>query len=90
MGIEEGKEYNKNLKLVYKDNIGIKNIKIENESKKQSYNISFDEENQIIDNQILVINNNSINPYYLNQSGDYTIVVTDFAENQLVRHISIK
>lgn len=90
VGIEEGKEYNKDLKLVYKDNIGIKNIKIENKTKKQSYNISFDEENQIIDNQILVVKNSSINPYYLNQLGDYTIVVTDFAENQLVRHISVK
>lgn len=90
VGIEEGNEYNKGLKLVYKDNIGIKNIRIENKTKKQSYNASFDEERQIIDSQILVVKGNSINPYYLNQEGDYTIIVTDFAENQLVRHISIK
>lgn len=90
VGVEEGKKYEKGLKLIYKDNIGIKNIKIENKTIKQSYNISFDEEKQIIDNQILIIKNTSLNPYYLNIEGDYIIIVSDFAENKIVRHISIK
>ncbi len=90
IGVEEGKEYNAGVKLVYKDNIGIKNIRVENKTQKQSYNVSFDEVKNIIDNQVVIVNKNSINPYYLNQVGDYTIIVTDFAENQLVRHISIK
>lgn len=89
-GIENGVAYSDAIKLVYKDNIGIKNIKVENTSKKQKYNISFDLENKIIDNQFLVVDNNSINPYYLNQSGNYIITVIDFAGNQTVKHISIK
>lgn len=90
LGIEEGGSYNKGLKLIYKDNIGIKSIKIENETQKQAYNTTFDTENKIIDKEILIVKNNSINPYYLNQIGNYTIIVTDFAGNTLVRHINIK
>lgn len=89
-GVEEGKIYDAGIKLVYKDNIGIRSIKVENTSIKQSYSTMFDTENKVIDNQFLVIRNNSINPYYLNKSGNYTITVTDFAGNQIVRHISIK
>lgn len=90
VGIEEGKTYNKAVELVYKDNIGIKSIKIENKTKHKLYSTTFDEENKIIDNKVLIVNNNSINPNYLSQSGSYTIVVTDFSENQIVRHINIK
>lgn len=90
VGIEEGKTYNRAVELVYKDNVGIKSIKIENKTKHQVYSTTFDEENKIIDNKVLIVNNNSINPNYLSQSGSYTIVITDFAENQIVRHINIK
>ena len=51
---------------------------------------TFDSENKIIDNQVLVLNNDSINPYYLNNSGNYKIIVTDFADNQTIKHITIK
>lgn len=90
VGIEDGKIYSKGLKLIYKDNIGVKNIIIENTLTKNTYTVDFDIENKIIDNQILVVNNNSINPYYLNLEGSYKITVTDFAENKTVKHISIK
>lgn len=90
VGVEDGKSYNKGKELIYKDNIGIKSIKIENTTKHQLYSTTFDKGNKIVDNKVLIVNNNSINPNYLNQSGNYTIVVTDFAENQSVRHINIK
>lgn len=90
VGVEEGKTYGNGLKLIYKDNIGIKRIKVENTTKNQSYCTTFDSEKKVIDNQVLVVNNNSINPYYLNQPGNYIITVTDFAENQIVKHINIK
>ncbi len=90
VGIEEGNVYNKGLKLIYKDNIGVKNIIIENTFIKNTYTVDFDVENKIIDDQVLIVNNNSINPYYLNIEGNYKITVTDFAGNKTIRHISIK
>ena len=89
-GIEEGKNYDVGLKLIYKDNVGIRSIKIENTSNKESYSTIFDTQSKVIDNQSMVVKNNSINPYYLTKTGNYTITVTDFAENQIIRHISIK
>lgn len=90
LGVENGKTYGKSVNLAYKDNIGIKNISIENTSKKQKYNTSFTTENTIIDNQILVANSNTtINPYYLNQTGNYIITVEDFAGNKTVKYIYI-
>lgn len=90
IGVEDGKIYDVGLKLVYKDNIGIKSIMVENTTQNQSYTTTFDSENKIIDNQVLVLNNDSINPYYLNNSGNYKIIVTDFADNQTIKHITIK
>lgn len=88
-GIEEGGSYVGAVNLVYKDNIGIKSITVENTSKKQKYSTSFTTENTIIDNQFLVANNTTINPYYLNQSGNYIITVEDFAGNKTVKYICV-
>lgn len=90
VGIEEGALYDSGLKLIYKDNIGIRSIKIENTTKNQSYSTTFESEKTIIENEILVVDNKSLNPYYLNQGGNYTITVIDFAGNQTVKHIKVK
>lgn len=90
LGIEDGKTYEEKVKLIYTDNIGIKNIRVENITKKQKYDTSFDTENKVIDNQILVTDSNNISPYYLNQLGNYIISAEDFAGNKTVKHICIK
>lgn len=90
LGITNNQTYTSGLKLIYKDNIGIKSIKVENLIRKQVNNVNFNSENKIIDNQFLVVNNNSINPYYLNQPGNYKITVVDFAENEMIKYITIK
>lgn len=89
LGIEDGNTYSSGLKLVYKDNIGIKNIKIENVTTKQIYNESFKNEKTIIDNNVLIVKNNEINPNFLKIKGSYIIKILDFAGNETIKHISI-